>query len=199
MRTLMRQIGGVLVGMLCVGPVLSQAQVATPARPGDVDYKSMKVQLVPAPNYQVSSTAGTMRGSSYNRRWLQIEVDFATKPDWVDGVTVKCYVLLKQKREIKMFVGEVTHNNVEKGLRHTSAMFVPPSILERYGDGKFEIVGVEMTYDGKTIGRESSPATREEWWSKFTPVTGAVLPPSETPWAMIAYDRYESTASYAPK
>jgi hypothetical protein len=199
MTTRRWQMQVALVGVLCLLPALGLAQVAAPPRPGDVKLKTMRAQLVAPPSYQVSSMAGAVKGTAYNKKWLAIEVDFSTDPDWVDGVTVKYYVLVKKGREVKLFTGEVTHSNLAKSMRHTSAMFVPATILERYGDSKFEIASVELIYDGKTVGRESSPQTREEWWQKFTPVTGMLLPPGETPWAMLAHERYEPTTAYGAK
>jgi hypothetical protein len=187
MRTRQRRCA-VFVAMLMVTS-LSFAQAPTPVRPGDFKLRNIRQQLLMAPNYEAAGGAG-VSGASLQKKWLRIETEFETAPDWSDDLTMKYYVLIGRGRDAKMFVGESTYVNVAKG-RHFSAMFMHPNAVERFGQGKVEAVAVELRYQGRLMDAASDPASRERWWERFAPTPGYLLNPLQTPWSLTAHQRYE--------
>lgn len=172
-----------------MGTILSFAQAPAPVRPGDFKLRNIRQQLVVAPNYEAAGGAG-VSGAALTKKWLRIETEFETVPEWADDLTLKYHVLIGRGREAKMFVGEVTYVNVARG-RHFSAMFMHPNSVERYGQGKVEAVAVELRYQGRLMDAASDPTTSERWWERFSPAQGFLLTPQMTPWSLSAHQRYE--------
>jgi hypothetical protein len=161
-------------------------------RQGDFVIKSIRQQQVDAPNYGATGDLGG-RPSTLWRKWLKIEVQFESKPEWADDVQLKYYVLIGKGEDRRLFVGEVTHINVAKGSQHYSAMFMQPNTLRRYGAGQIEQVTVRLFHKGALVSSLSDPANvRDGWWDRFTPVPGYLLAPQDTPWAPIADERFEA-------
>jgi hypothetical protein len=127
-----------------------------------------------------------------NDPWAYVEVDFASAPDWADDLTVRFYVLVGQGRNQRMFTGDVTHINVKKGNHHYSAMFIHPSTVDRYGQGKVEAVAVQLLHQDRLMDQASEPTAKTRWWEQFTPVPGYLLRPNQTPWSVIAFERFEA-------
>lgn len=153
---------------------------------------SIRQRLVSPPDYRsiVQDTGG--RSLSAGRNWLQIETEFESSPDWADNVQLKYFVLLGRGDRTYTLTGEMTYINVAKGTQHASAMFVQPNTLQRYGNGQVEAVAVQLFYKGQLIDQASFPPSDNHWWERNTPIGGLVLPPRETPWSVLAFDRYES-------
>jgi hypothetical protein len=148
-------------------------------------------QLVQAPDYgSVVPTAGS-RAQTLRRNWLRVEVEFESTPEWADDVAVRYYVVLGTGRDQRLFVGEMTHMNVARGRKHFSAMFMPPSALERYGRGKPEAVAVQLRHQGKLVAEASVPPAQRRWWETMTPIEGQLLDPQFTPWSVVAAENYD--------
>jgi hypothetical protein len=49
-----------------------------------------------------------------------------------------------------------------------------------------------LLYKGRLVDQSSYPPSNDRWWERVTPISGLVLPPRETPWSVLAFDRYES-------
>jgi hypothetical protein len=126
------------------------------------------------------------------QNWLRIETEFESAPDWADDVQLKYFVLLGRGDNARSLVGQITYINVAKGAQHYSAMFVHPNTLQRYGNGQVEAVAAQLLYKGQLIDQSSYPPTNDHWWERLVPIGGLVLPPGETPWSVLAFDRYES-------
>ena len=60
-------------------------------------------------------------------RWLEVEVEFTSTPEFTDELTFKYYILVNGK----LLTGEVTHMNVTAGRDNRSVMYVPPKALAR--------------------------------------------------------------------
>jgi hypothetical protein len=71
-------------------------------------------------------------------------------------------------------------------------MFIHPNTIQRYGNGKVQAVAVQLFHKGQLIDQDSAPATQQRWGENYTPITGLLLPPQQTPWSIISYDRYEA-------
>ena len=154
--------------------------------------KAVRQRLVNPPDYRSIVSGAGGRSVSAGQNWLQIETEFESSPDWADDVQLKYYVLLGRGENAHALVGEITYVNVAKGPQHYSAMFVHPNTLQRYGKGQVEAVAVQLFYKGQLIDQSSYPPSDDHWWERATPVSGLVLPPRETPWSVLAFDRYES-------
>jgi hypothetical protein len=167
-------------------------------RQDDLKIKSIRQQQIDAPNY--SATGGDLGGrpSTLWRKWLKIEVQFQSEPDWADDVQIKYYVLVGKGREAKLFTGEVTHINVAKGSQHYSAMFMQPNTLRRYGAEQIEAVAAQLFHQSRLLSTESSPPSNTRWWEQRTPIPGFLIPPQDSPWAPIAHERFEATKPSRP-
>ncbi len=170
---------------------LSSAQA--PVRFGDFKIKAIREQLVVAPDYKSLVSGVGTTGSTLAKKWLRIETEFDTLPEWADDVTLKYYVLMGRGRDARMFGGEVTYINIEKGQRHMSAMFMHPNTVERYGQGNVEAVHVELWYQGRLMDQDNTPIANIRWWEGNEPIRGFLLDPQQTPWSVTAFDRYEES------
>lgn len=168
--------------------MLSNAQ--RPAGTQEFSVRNISQRQLEAPDYRIGTSEMGTRGPTLARRWLRIEVQFDSEPDWADDVTLKYYVLIGRGRETKLLVGEVTHMHVAKGT-HYSAMFMHPNLLKRLG-GQVEAVAVQLYHQNRLVDMLSDPPARTRWWEQYTPLSGYLLNPERTPWAPVAADRYEA-------
>jgi len=58
-------------------------------------------------------------------RWLEVEAQFSSTPEFTDELTFKYFILLHGK----LLTGEVTHVNILAGRENHSAMYVAPRLL----------------------------------------------------------------------
>jgi hypothetical protein len=156
----------------------------------DFNIKSIRQLYRSAPDYGGSKLGGQVPAA--NRPWLIMEVSFSSEPDWADDVTLKYFVLIGTGRDAKLFSASITHVNVKRRSSHYSAMFLHPNVLDRYGAGRVQAVTVQLFHKGRLIAQESEPNLRTRWWEQFTPIAGQLLPPQETPWSVVAHERYEA-------
>ena len=174
-------------------PVLIQAQMSE----GGASSQEVKItrivrQLVTPPDYRALETGTIFRPPTLNVKWLQVEVEFESKPEWADEVQIKYYVLMSKGQEARLFVGEITHVDVPRGSHHYSAMFMHPNMVERYGRGQIESVAAQIFYKNRPVDQNSVPQTGARWWEKYTPTPGFLLMPQQTPWILTSYDHYEA-------
>jgi hypothetical protein len=172
--------------------VLSFAQEPQAPAPPPFRITTVRQRLLSPPDYRSLVTGSGTRSVSAAQNWLRIETEFESSPDWADDVQLKYHVLLGRGQNVHVLVGEITYINVARGRQHYSAMFVQPNTLQRYGNGQVEAVAVQLFYKGQLIDQSSYPLTNDRWWERNTPISGLVLPPRETPWSALAFDRYES-------
>ena len=158
----------------------------------DFKIRNIRRTQTDAPNYNVNSDLGGFP-STMGRQWYKIEVQYESQPDWADDVQLKVYVLLGTGRDAKMFVGDVTHVDVQRGTQHYAGFFLHPNTLRRYGGGQVQAVAVQLFYQNRLLDQASDPTTQERWWERYSPVTGYVRNPLDTPWAPIAAQRFEAS------
>lgn len=179
-------------GCAIFGLIMATAPAVFSQSSTHFDIKDIRQQQVDAPNYGGAGELGG-RPSTLWRKWLKIEVQFESKPEWADDVQVKYYVLVGKSEDRRLFVGDVTHINVAKGTQHYSAMFIQPNTLKRYGAGQIDQITVRVFYKGAVMSTVSVPPNAKEgWWDRFSPTPGYLLPPQDTPWAPIADERFEA-------
>lgn len=189
--TITRAIAGIGLFVAVMWTATSTfAQAPSETQPGDFKLTKLQWELLAAPDFTASG-GSSAKSSGLSTRWLRIEAEFSSALAWADDVTLRYYVLLGQGQTRKLFVGEVTHVNVVKDSKHLSAMFMHPNAVERYGRGKVEAVAVQLRHQGRLMDQMSKPFSSERWWERYTPVTGSVLSPLDTPWSVLTFDRYE--------
>lgn len=155
--------------------------------PGSIKIGKVLPAMVKTPEYNLTS-GPTKR--SRNRDWLEIEVEFETKPDDIDELTFK-YTILVEK---KLLDGEVTHVNIPSK-DHFSVMYIGPRTLEKLSGGKgvgpnsIENVWIEVSRQGQVLGKASFRPGNPP---NLPHLTGLVLNKDETPFAPLFYDRYEA-------
>ncbi len=145
-----------------------------------------------APGYQANISTIGGRGNWSSEQWLVIDAEFESDLEWADDIQLKFYVLMGSGRTAKLFTGNLTLINVEKGSRHYAGMFMHPSTLKRYGRGKVNAVAVQLYHQNRLMAQKSDPKTSRRWWEEFTPTEGYLLRPDATPWAPVSHDRYEA-------
>jgi len=183
-----------VVVLLLVSPFfsfLSSAQYGPAA--GSFKIRSIRQQLVVPPDYRSLVQGLGTSGSSLAKKWLRIETAFDSAPEWADDVQVKYYVLMGRGRQARIFGGQETYINVQAGQNHVSAMFMHPNTVERYGQGNVEAVHVEIWFQGQLVDQANSPPANVAWWQGTEPIEGFLLDPRDTPWSVIAFDRYEES------
>jgi hypothetical protein len=149
-------------------------------------------KLMNPPDFGRAATGMGMAASTRGQKWLLIETEFASRPEWADDVMLKYFVLVGRGEEARVLGGQVTHVNVARGTRNYSAMFMHPNTVQRFGRGTVEAVRVELWYRGQRMDEANDPPTRVRWWEGRQPVEGFLLNPQQTPWSIVAHERYEA-------
>ncbi len=178
------------IATMLTGLLVMAARAQAPAGGMEFEIRNIRQAMVEAPSYGGSSSLGG-RSPAVGVRWLRVEVQFDSRPEWADDVTLKYFVLLERGRNQRLFAGEVNHVNVERGT-HYSAMFMHPNAVKRFGDGRALAVAVQLFHQNRLVDQRSEPPHRDRWWEQFSPVSGFLLAPHESPWAPIANERYEA-------
>ena len=135
------------------------------------------------------------------REWGRLAVVYDTAAEWTDELTFQFYALLREgaSKEFTLFKGAVSYKDIPKGKRHQSEMFIRPVALSRYGE--VVAVSVEVLYKGESVGTRTETVPRlgdlpdpKEWEKnpKITVREGYLLNRSETPFAMINYDDFDT-------
>jgi len=138
----------------------------------------------------IFKTAIQGQAQAAQRDWWRVEVEYDTKPDWIDQLEFTYYVYMKDqsnKGAEVMFRSSVTYVNVKKG-RHYSDMFLHPNTLLRMG--RVEQVAVVIKMGGAIVATKSTAQT-PNWWDRYRPVEGVLLSRAQTPFALVSYDLYE--------
>jgi hypothetical protein len=180
-----------LTGLSRPSPAGAQTRSAPPFQLKNID-KNMRN----APTYGANSgDLGGGRPSTIAREWLMLEVLFTSQPEWADDVKIHYYVLMGKGKTARLFTGEVTHVNIQRGSQHYSVMFMHPNTVRRYGAGRVEAVAAVLYYGDRPVSAISSPPSTRRWWEEFTPTPGHLLNQLETPWSVIAPTRFEALKS----
>jgi hypothetical protein len=161
----------------------------------EYDIKKVSVDLIETPQFQVSGPPAKQHKPA---KWLEIEVEFDAKPEFSDELVFNYYVYLNKR----LFVGTVTHVNVEKtsGTPSHSVMYMSPKMIARaVGAGKTLTAGeviatVQITKPGiqAAVAEKSSKPAQPNWWASLKQETGFLTNKSETPFAPLYWDRYEA-------
>ncbi len=165
------------------------AQVAV--GPKDVELDRILPAVVKTPEYTTNAPAKR----SKNQEWLEVEVEYNTKPELIDELTFKFAMLIAGKILVS---DDVTYINIPKGRGHAAVVYVAPRTLERINEGKpltpasIENIKVDITRQGQLLATKSFKPTP---LPNAAQLTGLVLKKPDTPFAPLFWDRYETLKS----
>jgi len=158
----------------------------------DYDVKKIQPAVILSPS--ISFNFGPQHPQGKAEQWLEVEVNFESRVDWTDELTVKYYILLADQ----CLVGEVTHIDIPAGRDLYSVMYVPPRTIARILNGRpltgldIQDVGVQLVSKGQVVATKSFKTQGDtQWWQNLQQVTGKVLNKDQTPFAPLIWDRYE--------
>jgi hypothetical protein len=158
----------------------------------DYDIKKVSPAVINSPEIQF--TFGPQHPQGQAGQWLEVEVQFESRVDWTDELTVKYYILLDDQ----CLTGDVTHIDIPKGRDLYSVMYVSPRTIARILNGKqlssmdIQDVGVQLVIKGQVLATKSFKAQGDQqWWQSLQQISGEVLNKNQTPFAPLIWDRYE--------
>lgn len=165
------------------------AQLAQPVTAANVKVNKIAPAVLKTPEY----TTDVPPKRFEKMMWLEVEVEFeVNKIDFVDELTVKYYVLLNGK----LYVGDVTHENIPKGNNRYSVMYMSPRALEKATDGKqlnagmIENIWVVLEKQGQQLAIKAEKGNQP--LPNRQQITGQMLPKGDTPFQVLWWDRYEA-------
>lgn len=192
MRIRLAVMGGAMVVTMMLSTVTVFGQGRTPFK-----IKRIDARLVVLPFIKGAVTGEAETGARAQRKWLELTTEFDSEPEWADDLTVKYYVLMLGKDpEPKLFGGEVTYVNIEKGRGHLSGMYMDPNTVVRYTRANVDKIPihVEIWHKGSRVEQDTQPTPKSAWWEGRDPVRGFLLSPLQTPW--LSYSgKFESVKS----
>ncbi len=164
------------------------ASAQVPIGPGAIKLGKVQPAVVKTPDYSLK--IGPEKRSKVGE-WLEIEVEFETKAEEIDEITLQYTIMF----ENKLLDGQVTHVNIPKGREHYSVMYVSPRALEKLTGGKaltagsIQNVWVVASKQGQVLDQA---AVKNVAIPNLPHIAGLVLNKSETPFAPLYFDRYEA-------
>ncbi len=165
------------------------ASAQTLVGPGSVKISKIQPAVVKTPEYQI--TGGQAKRYKLGD-WLEVEVEFETKPELIDELTFKFMILIAGK----LLDGEATYVNIQdKPKEHYAVVYVSPKSLDRLTGGKaltgasIENVWVEISKQGQVLAKDSFKKSNPP---NLPHLAGMVLTKDETPFGPLYFDRYEA-------
>lgn len=163
------------------------------------DFRITKIdrELITTPQFSYS---GAEQKRDTHERWLRIEVQFSSAPDFIDALTFKYYVSIGGK----VLTGEVTHVNILAGREHFSVMYMPPHALAYIlqnrppNTNSIENIAVQILQKGEVKAELSLARAQPDWYTSLPIIPGFLLNKNETPFAPLYWDRYEQIKSASP-
>lgn len=197
-------LSGLILGILAVGlarPVDAQYTYGSSRERGEGgkgdEFRIRRVMpaFIDTPVIQSSGYQSSGVGGGIPSKWLRVEVEFDSKPEWADDVEVRWYLLVGSEKEPVVFADSVMLINVARSTarRHLTVMYVPPRTVDRYSmTSKIKEIAVQIWHNQKlmdTGGWRSAP--KERWWEQYSPRRGSMLNLLQTPFGVLDYDKYE--------
>jgi hypothetical protein len=178
------------IGWVCAGvaaAVLAAGPEAAAQGSGEVVVRRIQQSAAKTPEYRTDANLGLEK----KKTWLRLDAGYETEPDWIDDLEFTYYVLLRTRTPREPFVllkGSIAYVNIPKG-KHMSTMYVHPSVLDRFG--AYEGFAVEVRQGGRPVANNATSDQYPKWLQQLSAREGHVLPPAQTPFAMLGYDNAE--------
>jgi hypothetical protein len=165
------------------------AHAQVPLRQGDVKISKVSPEVVKTPEF---SYQGGPQKRSHIGQWLEVEVEYETKPEMIDELTFS----YKMQINGKLLTGDVTYISIPKQRDHYAVAYVAPRALENVMGGKqltaaaIQGIWVDCTHQGQILSQGSTkPGTQPP---NLPQVGGFILNKSQTPFSILFWDRYEA-------
>lgn len=163
-----------------------------------ISIRGARFDAVSTPDFQYNVRGVSTRRDG-RREWLQLSAEYDQDLPWLDELTVTFYVVLNADQQnfaagaplVNMFTGSVTYQNIKRG-RHRSTMFIDPNTFERFGSPS--AIAVVFNVQGRPAGGDVQPQSTaaSRWWTTQTPHSIPLLNRSETPWAMVEIEQFNT-------
>jgi len=192
-----------------VGVCLLLCSYSVQAQKQEIQVKKIDVELKAAPSYRLQ--AGEMNPDA-SLKWLVVEAELESKPEWADEVSVQFYVVANYGSNAKGAVppdhydvlsAGVTIVNMEKGTKNRVPVFMDARTVKKYDAANIQQfipeVAVSVMYKGalqhiKWMKNESSG----RFWERKQPRAGVLLNLMQSPWWPANADYYELVKPAGP-
>ena len=157
-----------------------------------VDFQLLKITTNFVSSPQFTYLGAEQFQADQRERWLEVEVTFASTPDFTDELTLKYFILFNGK----LLTSEVTHVNIPAGRENRSVMYVTPKTLQRLMLGRtitnnaLQNTAVQLMQQGALKDELSASRAAPQWYATLPQIPGLVLNKNETPFAPLYWDRY---------
>jgi hypothetical protein len=157
-----------------------------------VDFQLQKITTNFISSPQFAYAGAEQFQADQRERWLEVEVTFASAPEFTDELTLKYFILFNGK----LLTGEVTHVNIAAARDNRSVMYVTPKTLQRLILGRtitnnaIQNVAVQLMQQGALKDEMSLNRGAPQWYATMPQVGGLVLNKNETPFMPLYWDRY---------
>ena len=191
---------------------------------GQITVKNIEAKLVRPPQYTIRNPDGdqiiaegirVMENQSSDRKWLIIEVELESKPEWADEVQLRFYVGVKYAPTIKMvppgsydvLTASVTVVNVQKSTGNVRKILVPVFLdadtVKKYGgtsiDRFIPEIAVQVSYKGFIDTKWWKNAQQNgRFWEQKQPISGVLLNLTQSPWAPAFNEYYQQVKPSGP-
>ena len=127
--------------------------------------------------------------------WARVTAHYATEADWTNELEFRYMVLVQHPKTLAytMFPATVSYIEIPKGKRHASTVFLRPNTLARYGNVVW--AGVKVYIKGKDVPVATTQMPEKDlnpWTASVNSRDGVLLNRSQTPFAMVAINNYET-------
>lgn len=174
----------------------------------DSDFLINKIDPLIVTTPMIGYTGATLK-PDHPKAWMEINVSFTWKPrnpaeKYSDDVVFNYYVLLSNKSAAfpqgVMLTGQVTHNSIPANQNDLkTVMYVSPRSLERFFDGRppssaeagLVDIGITISKQGQVVAQKSLHGSGA-WWPQYQQTPGYLLDKSQTPFAALIPDYYET-------
>jgi hypothetical protein len=176
------------LSVLAIMASASAALAQVPVGPGSVKLGKPELSAPSTPEFQI--TGGQNKRYRLGK-WLEFEIPYETAPEEIDELTFRYTIFIEKK----LLTGEVTYMNILKGKEHYAVMYISPKIIDRLTGGKplassaVENVWIDVSRQGQVLDRTSLKPGNPP---NVPQQAGMVQNKSDTPFAPLYYDRYET-------
>ncbi len=168
----------------------------------DITINDVDTQELSAPLYQGDDGDDTLYipgiplYSSREKKWFRISVDYETRPDWIDRLTLEFYVLLPGREEEPiLFKGEVSYVDIPEGRKHLAEMYMHFNSYERYYRRGKVRTAVLAKVDGEIVAIDDRNSLDDKWWENIPLHPCGLLNRLDTPFRVVNAGNYEAQDS----
>jgi len=182
--------------LACAVSSLAQSQSS-----GEFNIKKVEISYPSSPDI-----AGQSDIRWTPQKWARIDVTFDAVPEMTDELVFNYYILVEDRNDranpYRLLVGRVNHINIAKGMGLHSSMYISPKAIQKLTQKKaVNFTQLPITQISVTISKPGVAAplafnslkpAAGDWWSKMKQEEGFLINKTETPWAALYWDYYES-------